>query len=61
MEEPVTTDAGFTYQKSALEDHLKMNELIQPITRQSFNGKSYPNKALKQGILIFLEQNPWAF
>ena len=50
MEDPVTTEAGFTYQKSALDDHFSRNGLIQPITRQPIKGQNYPNQALKLAI-----------
>lgn len=61
MEEPVTTEAGFTYEMSALEDHIKTNGFVEPITRQYFDGKYFHNLALKLAIEHFLEENPWAF
>ena len=61
MEDPVTTDAGFTYERSALEDHLRTNGPVEPISRKKFNGPLYPNISLKLAIEDFLENNPWAF
>lgn len=61
MEDPVSTEAGFTYERTAIEDHLRTNGNIEPITRKAFTGALYSNIALKAGIEAFLEENPWAF
>jgi hypothetical protein len=33
MEDPYTTEAGHTYEKEAIEDHIKKNGNIDPSTR----------------------------
>jgi hypothetical protein len=48
MEDPVCTEAGFSYERSALEDHFKTTgQLIEPISRKPISGKVYSNVALK--------------
>mmetsp|Transcript_33256 Transcript_33256/g.30198 ORF Transcript_33256/g.30198 Transcript_33256/m.30198 type:complete len:92 (-) Transcript_33256:136-411(-) len=62
MEEPVTTQAGLTYEKSALDDHLNRNGNTDPVTREPINPEAVvPNHNLKQAIDVFLHTNPWAF
>jgi STIP1 homology and U-box containing protein 1 len=61
MEEPVTTEEGLTYEKSAIEDHFKTNGFTEPISRAKMNTKPYPNQALKNAVLDFLDKNPWAY
>jgi len=34
MEDPVTTEEGHTYERSALDDHIKTNGLTDPISRK---------------------------
>jgi STIP1 family protein 1 len=34
MEEPVTTEAGFSYEKNVIEDHIKLNGPTDPMTRR---------------------------
>ena len=33
MEDPVVTQAGMTYERSVLEEHIKKNGLTDPVTR----------------------------
>lgn len=61
MEEPVTTEEGMTYEKSAIEDHFQTNGYTEPISRQPLKGKVYPNVSLKNAIQAFLDENPWAY
>jgi hypothetical protein len=44
-----------------LEDHIKKNGKIDPVTRQKISGNIYPNLNVKKGIVEFLNKNPWAF
>lgn len=50
MENPYTTEAGLTYEKSVLEEYFSKNGRTEPITRQPLKGPIYPNQALKQSI-----------
>ncbi|KAL4466064.1 hypothetical protein ABPG74_004301 [Tetrahymena malaccensis] len=61
IEDPVTTEAGHTYEKVVIEDHFKKNGYIDPFTRASIRPNLYPNHAIKQGVEEFLQANPWAF
>lgn len=54
MEDPVITEEGFTYEKSAIEDHFKTNGFIDPITRSTVSGKLYSNRALKLAVDYFM-------
>lgn len=55
MEEPVTTIAGFSYEKSAIEDHIRVNGFVQPISRVVIPQNLYPNLGLKAAIKHFLD------
>jgi len=35
MVDPVTTEAGHTYEREVVEDHFKRNGYIDPVTRNS--------------------------
>lgn len=61
IEDPVTTESGHTYEKEVIEEHLKKNGNIDPVTRKPISGNLFPNLAVKQGIADFLQYNPWAF
>lgn len=61
MEDPVISEAGFTYERKALEEQYKMKGPIEPINRKECKGLIFPNHALKIAIEQFLNENPWAF
>jgi STIP1 homology and U-box containing protein 1 len=61
MEDPVVTEAGISYERHAIEEHLKANGLFDPHTRKPVSLRLIPNLALKQIVSRFLEDNPWAF
>ena len=61
MEEPVTTQAGHTYERCAIESHLQQNGNFDPFSRQPISNVLYPNLLVKTLIDDFLEQNPWAY
>ncbi len=61
MEDPVISEAGFSYERQALEEHYKQKGPIEPINRQQCKGFIFPNHALKITIEEFLNSNPWAF
>lgn len=55
MEDPVTTEAGFTYEKSAIQDTFANVGCIDPNSRLKVSPKLYPNQALKEAIRQFME------
>ena len=62
MEEPVILSSGFTYEKSEIERHFKINGNFDPLTREEVDPKVLiQNKNLKHAIEEFLRKNPWAF
>eukprot|EP01017_Pseudomicrothorax_dubius_P021433 TRINITY_DN230_c0_g1_i4.p1 TRINITY_DN230_c0_g1~~TRINITY_DN230_c0_g1_i4.p1 ORF type:complete len:283 (-),score=63.78 TRINITY_DN230_c0_g1_i4:141-989(-) len=62
MEDPVTTQSGYTYERSNLRDHLAKNGNIDPVTRDSINPTHiFPNLNVKQAIEAFLKECPWGF
>jgi STIP1 homology and U-box containing protein 1 len=61
MEDPVVSEAGFSYERQVLEEHYKLKGPVEPITRKEVTGKIFPNQALKQAIEAFLRDNPWAY
>lgn len=61
MENPVTTDAGISYERDVLVEAIEKNGPIDPTTRQPISRELYPNQNIKQAIQYFLLNNPWAF
>ncbi|XP_051912261.1 uncharacterized protein LOC127594427 [Hippocampus zosterae] len=61
MEDPVVTEAGITYEREAIQEHIEKNGCTDPITRKQISGKLYPNHAIKKAVKDFLEKNPWAY
>ena len=61
MEDPVVTDSGQTYERTAIEQHIERNGKTDPLTRKPISGNLYPCVSIKKAIDDFLERNPWAF
>lgn len=61
MEDPVITDSGQTYERSAIEEHIERNGKTDPFTRNPIKGPLYPCITIKKAIQDFLENNPWAY
>jgi U-box domain len=61
MEDPVVSEAGFTYERKALEEHYKLKGPIEPINRKQCKGYIITNQALKITIEEFLNEHPWGF
>lgn len=62
MEDPVILTSGFTYEKSEIEKHFKINGNFDPLTREEVNPNVLiQNKNLKHSIEEFIRKNPWAF
>lgn len=62
MEEPVILDSGFTYEKSQIIKHFKVNGNFDPLTRQEVNPTILiENQSIKQATQDFVLKNPWAF
>lgn len=47
IEDPVTTESGHTYEREVIEEHIKKNGNIDPVTRKQISGVLYPNLAVK--------------
>ena len=57
MEDPVTTKAGHCYEKKVLMEHIKINGLFDPVTREPISPEQiYPNLNIKQAIESFLKE-----
>lgn len=54
MEDPVITDSGQTYERSAIEEHMERNGKTDPFTRQPIKGPLYPCITIKKAIQDFL-------
>jgi len=62
MRDPVLTPAGHTYEREALEEHIRHNGLWDPVTRQPLQrSQIIKNLALQSIIQDFLVRNPWAY
>ena len=61
MEDPVTTESGQAYERTAIEQHIQRNGKTDPFTRKPISGLLYPSIAIKKAIEDFLEKNPWAY
>jgi STIP1 family protein 1 len=60
MLDPVTTPAGHSYERVALEMALKLKE-EEPRTRAQLSAsKVVPNLALREAIAAWLKEHPWA-
>ncbi|DAZ92623.1 TPA: hypothetical protein N0F65_011889 [Lagenidium giganteum] len=62
MIDPVSTPNGVSYERSYLEEHIRKNGAVDPLTREALTlDMLRPNNALRAVINDFLEKNPWAF
>ncbi len=61
MEDPVLTEAGLTYERQAIQEHIEKNGATDPITRKPISPKLYPNIAVRKAVKDFLDNNPWAY
>mmetsp|Transcript_35629 Transcript_35629/g.40467 ORF Transcript_35629/g.40467 Transcript_35629/m.40467 type:complete len:299 (-) Transcript_35629:323-1219(-) len=62
MNDPVINGCGMTYEKEALEAHIKQHGNFDPVTREYFAPSSViPNLRIKQATEEFIKHNPWAF
>ncbi|TYZ59363.1 hypothetical protein PybrP1_002916 [[Pythium] brassicae (nom. inval.)] len=62
MVDPVTTPNGISYERKCLEEHLRKNGPVDPLTRKQLTFEMLrPNTSLRAAIQDFLEKNPWAF
>ncbi len=61
MEDPVVDEAGHTYERDAIVEHLRVNGMSDPVSRVPVGNRLVPNIAVKQLVEKFLEDNPWAF
>lgn len=50
MEDPVTTESGQTYERSAIEEHIQRNGKTDPFTRKPISGILYPSITIKKAI-----------
>ncbi|KAF1314523.1 E3 ubiquitin-protein ligase chip, partial [Globisporangium splendens] len=62
MVDPVSTPNGVSYERKCLEEHLRKNGPVDPLTRKTLTLEMLrPNNSLRSAIQDFLERNPWAF
>lgn len=61
MEDPVVTDSGQVYERTAIQQHIQKNGKTDPFTRKPISGALYPCIAVKKAVQDFLEKNPWAY
>ncbi|GMF29466.1 unnamed protein product [Phytophthora lilii] len=62
MTDPVTTPNGVSYERRCLEEHLRHNGAIDPLTRKKLTlDMLRPNTSLRAAIQDFLDKNSWAF
>jgi STIP1 family protein 1 len=62
MRDPVTTPNGVSYERRCLEEHLRHNGAIDPLTRKRLTlDMLRPNTGLRAAIQDYLEKNSWAF
>jgi STIP1 homology and U-box containing protein 1 len=62
MLDPVVTPSGISYERDAIETHLKQNGDFDPVTRQPCRVEELrTNVALREMCHEYLRANPWAF
>jgi STIP1 family protein 1 len=62
MHDPVTTPNGVSYERSCIEQHLRANGPVDPLTRKRLTlDMLRPNTALREAIQDYLDKNSWAF
>ncbi|KAE9347909.1 hypothetical protein PF008_g7609 [Phytophthora fragariae] len=62
MHEPVTTPNGVSYERRCLEEHLRHNGAIDPLTRKKLTlDMLRPNTSLRAAIQDYLDKNSWAY
>lgn len=50
MEDPVVTDSGQVYERSAIQEHMERNGKTDPFTRKPLSGNLYPCIAIKKAV-----------
>ena len=50
MEDPVITDSGLAYERSAIQEHIDKNGKTDPCTRKPISGVLYPAVPIKRAI-----------
>lgn len=62
MVDPVSTPNGVSYERRYIEEHLKKNGAVDPLTRERLTlDMIRPNNCLRSAIQDYLEKHPWAF
>ncbi|RLN52633.1 hypothetical protein BBJ28_00009659 [Nothophytophthora sp. Chile5] len=62
MHDPVVTPNGVSYERRCLEEHLRHNGPVDPLTRKRLTPDMLrPNASLRSAIQDYLEKNSWAF
>lgn len=62
MNEPVTLESGFTYEREQIIKHFQTNGNFDPMTREEVDvNVLIPNKSIKYASQDYLLNNPWAF
>lgn len=61
MHNPVITPCGLTYERSCVEEHLRVVGRFDPVSRKPLEPHQLvPNLALRAAVEAFLEDSPWA-
>lgn len=62
IRDPVITPSGISYERSAIEEHLRRGKYTDPVSGKPLSQKDLvPNLALRDAIEFYLQENPWAF
>lgn len=62
MLDPVTTPNGVSYERRCIEEHLRTNGAVDPLTRKTLTlDMLRPNTNLRAAIQDYLDKHPWAF
>ncbi|CAI5460529.1 unnamed protein product, partial [Closterium sp. Yama58-4] len=62
LRDPVITPSGVTYERSAIEEHLKAGNLFDPVTRRPLLSQHLiPNRGARDAAEHFLHSHGWAY
>ncbi|KAG6555752.1 hypothetical protein Mapa_002992 [Marchantia paleacea] len=60
--DPVVTPSGITYERAALDEHMKKVGFFDPLTRAPLSPQQvYPNLAVRDAVQAFLAEHGWAY
>ncbi|KAL2611632.1 hypothetical protein R1flu_023324 [Riccia fluitans] len=60
--DPVITPSGISYERAAIEEHLKQVGSFDPVSRMPLTvDQVYPNLALRDAVQVYLADHGWAY